>query len=262
MDMPGATYCHGVCVVSNAAYVVGGYDANTNATSTVFNFNSASGAWSEVAPMPEGRANAAVCAIGTSIFVAGGYHRGYKDTLFKFDTEADEWNTLARLPATVGNSGVCTLGGKLYVVCGYGAGQALNTLYAFDPAVNAWSTLAPMPTARRSLGVFVRGGCIYAVGGSSVFGGGGEVNTVERYDPATNTWTAMQPFPNAISGLQCCTVTDDEEGGAERSEADFFDALISRAEAVGRRAFKPKLKHKRTSMPRLLSLLRTLWNWC
>jgi hypothetical protein len=58
---------------------------------------------------------------------------------------------------------------------------------------------------------------------------------VERYDPATNAWTAMRAFPTELIDLQCCTVTDDEEGGAERGEADFFDALIARAEAVGRR---------------------------
>ena len=84
-----------------------------------------------------------------------------------------------------------------------------------------------MPTARDSLGVLVRGGCIYAVGGYD----GGRVNTVERYDPATNTWTAMRPFPNAISYLQCCTVTGEEDAA---EEGDFFDVLIARAEALGR----------------------------
>ena len=117
----------------------------------------------------------------------------------------------------------------MYVVGGTD-GAARSTLYAYDPAVNTWSTLAPMPTARDTMGVFVRGGCIYAVGGRDA--DYRTLNTVERYDPATNNWTAMRPFPNAITSLQCCTVAGDDR---EIGEADFFDALIARAEAVGRR---------------------------
>jgi hypothetical protein len=54
---------------------------------------------------------------------------------------------------------------------------------------------------------------------------------VERYDPDTNTWTVMRPFPTASQNVHCCTVGN----GDETAEGDFFDTLIARAEAVGRR---------------------------
>ena len=79
---------------------MGGHSANANYTRTVLKFDSASSVWSAVAPMPEEQTSAAVCAIGTSIFVAGGLSDSWKDTLFKYDTEANEWSTLAAMPAT------------------------------------------------------------------------------------------------------------------------------------------------------------------
>jgi N-acetylneuraminic acid mutarotase/transposase-like protein len=231
-DMPGSRRLHGVCAVGTDMYVVGGRGGSEK---NFLKFNSVSGEWSEMEkPMPENRLNAAVCAIGTNIFVAGGYLLGrHLNTLLKYNTEAigdEEWSTLAYMPDAFASGSMCTLDGKLYILGGVHSNLVRDTVYVYDATADTWGTLAPMPTARYGMGVFVRDGCICAVGG--IGSDGRQVNTVERYDPATNTWTAMRPFPNAITKLHCCTVGNGEE--AENAEADFFDTLIARAEAVGR----------------------------
>jgi N-acetylneuraminic acid mutarotase len=220
-------------------YAIGGKGTGNVYHRTVFKFDSVSGQWSEVAPMPEALVNAGVCAVGSSIFVAGGLKRNAGgdlegvNTLYKYDTEADEWNTLAPLPRKVKAVGMCEVDGKLYAVGGGAArGNYLSTLYAYDPAVNTWSTLAPMPTARASLGVFVRGGCIYVVGGH-INAHGDACDAVERYDLASNTWTAVRSLPAATRTLQCCCI--EPNMAFEQGNDAIFADLIARAEAVGRR---------------------------
>jgi hypothetical protein len=49
-----------------------GYDDVENGIATVLKYDSTQGTWTQVAPMPEARYDAAGCAVGSDIFVFGG----------------------------------------------------------------------------------------------------------------------------------------------------------------------------------------------
>jgi N-acetylneuraminic acid mutarotase len=54
-------------------YVMSGYVGYHGDDASVLKFDSMQNVWSEVAPMPESRSAFAACAVGSDIFVFGGY---------------------------------------------------------------------------------------------------------------------------------------------------------------------------------------------
>jgi N-acetylneuraminic acid mutarotase len=154
--------------------VAGGILGSTT-TSRVARFDPTVNAWTEMAPMPQGRNHAASATDGSRLFVAGGRGAGSGDG-----------NTVA---------------------------NGFNTLQVYDPASNTWRSsasagagLAPVPQARGGMGkgVFF-GGELYVLGGETQNGAGATSRNVyarvDIYNPQTNTWRLGTPMPTARHGI-------------------------------------------------------------
>jgi kelch-like protein 1/4/5 len=165
----------------------------------------------------------AACAIGSDIYVFGGYDGVQSQaTVFKYDTEADEWSTLAPMPHTAYAQSASVLGCLIYIV---GSGDSGREVLRFDPVLESWSTLAPTSDNKKYGASFVLGDCLYAVGGLS------QASSVEHYDVASSTWTSTA-VANMIEGRKAfCAVTMETAGPAE--ERDLFDTLITKAARGG-----------------------------
>ena len=138
--------------------------------------------WASLALMIEPRQEVGVAAIGTRVFVAGGFRANgtTANTLEIYDTAANAWSIAAT-----------GIGGAL------GSGASTDAVQEYDPARNEWGLKTPMPTARNAVVTGVRGGRIYVAGGAP---GGRDL---EAYDPATDRWETLPLMPtprNHVAG--------------------------------------------------------------
>jgi len=185
--------------------------------------------WKARAPMPTARLGPVAAAIGTKIYVIGGYGAsGVLGINEIYDTVANTWKTGARMPTPRWVAGVAVVKGIAYVIGGNTGGAQTGVVEAYDPAKNAWSTKAPMPTSRDSLSAASDGTFVYAIGGYE----GDRLATVERYDTVHDSWSEEAPLLVAKSGsavdiaqgtifaaggLSNGGVTDDNEGYSVKS---------------------------------------------
>ena len=158
--MPTARSGHAAITVGSAIFVLGGkvgeYGEDVQeeqATASVLKFDSTRGTWSYVAPMPGARVEFVACAIGSELYVFGGYMTDLdaQASVFKYDTDADTWSTLAPMPQSVEFCSSTSIDDLVYIVGSdqsEGAGDGHGVL-RFEPASGSWSTLAPTIQGRR-----------------------------------------------------------------------------------------------------------------
>jgi len=109
--------------------------------------------------IPNPRERHSVCAIGTKLYLFGGFNRiqefHYND-LYYFDTETLTWYELTpkgTLPNSRCGHSSCVLDGKLWIFGGRteipgtflsrGTFKYINDLYCYDPAINEWLKFEP-----------------------------------------------------------------------------------------------------------------------
>jgi N-acetylneuraminic acid mutarotase len=144
--------------------------------------------WKRIGLVPVARSELGAAAIGSSVYVVGGFGGG--DRIDRFDTETGLWTNLRNMPEAVHHPGVAALDGRIYVAGGYpikGTGVT-NAFWSYSPVQDEWTKLADLPTARGALGLTALVDHIYAVGGAKEHLGGPVSGAVEAYDPATDTW--------------------------------------------------------------------------
>jgi N-acetylneuraminic acid mutarotase len=174
--------------------------------------------------MPGVRSCFAACAVGSAIYVFGGYDEALddQDSVFKYDTVTDTWSILAPMPFASSSHGASLLDGVVYIT---GVGVSGREVLRFDPASGTWSTLASTLSMRFSSASFVLGGCLYVAGGF----GEGNTSSVERYDVTNDTWTAMADMLKRRHDFGAVTIVST--GPTE--EQDLFDSLIAKATRQG-----------------------------
>jgi N-acetylneuraminic acid mutarotase len=166
------------------------------------------GAWSTGVQLPTPRSEVAVAAVGTTIYVIGGYaaagpHPTALDSTGTVDVDqplvqafslaTGRWSDRAPLPRGLNHVGVTTLGGKIYAFGGFDQQNrdAVADASVYDPESDSWTALPPVPTARGSIAVAVLAGKIHLVGGRDTH----SVGTHDVFDPATNRYTTAAPLP-------------------------------------------------------------------
>jgi hypothetical protein len=189
--------------VGTDVWIFGGKDTYDDSSDRVERFSLLT-LRGEVQPeweMPRGIRNASAAAIGTKIYVVGGYHDGtqkLQSQLQIFDTVTRTWTRGRNLPQPLRNASVLAVSGKLWVIGGMGVNNTgLKTTYVYDPVSNNWSSKAPLPLKRYAAGVATpRAGKIWLVSGYTE-SGGGEYRTkdVLEYDIASNTWDVRDEIP-------------------------------------------------------------------
>jgi hypothetical protein len=155
-------------------------------------------------PLAVRRAGAA--AIGTKIYVAGGFDdvtQKWQSALQIFDTATGSWMRGRNLPAPLDEPSVTTFGGKIYVIGGRSPNNTgLKTTYVFDPTANSWSVKASLPlktafaTAVIPPTALAGANKIWLLSGYNESGGSFTQNqNVLEYDTGTNTWTIRDEIP-------------------------------------------------------------------
>ena len=146
--------------------------------------------------MPIPLSNTGSAAIGSKIFVVGGYDSSsfiVSSSLQIFDTVTKTWTSGAALPEPLLQTSVVSIGDKLYVFGGMNAFfSAVNTTYIYDSVGNTWTTGASKVSAAAYATATVAPGShkITVSGGFSCSFFGCEQNAVEIYDTTTDSWTS------------------------------------------------------------------------
>jgi N-acetylneuraminic acid mutarotase len=151
--------------------------------------------WSSGAVMPTALMGAAAGAIGSEIYVVGGYTlSGAVGNNQIYNPEKNTWTSGAADPNPRAFAAYAVVNKKLYMFGGSNGSALLSVAEAYDPATNTWSTLAPVPYVSETASAVADKDVIYVIGGQDY---SGYLTTVESYNTTTNTWTAEAPLPDA-----------------------------------------------------------------
>ena len=174
-------------VVGSSLYAITGFDLAPNYTTANERFNGTS--WSARAPIPVRHAQGRAAAVGTKIYVPGGFNSvdfgGPLDNMQIYDTTTDSWSQGAVLPAARSGVATAAFNGLVYVIAGYNpVGTGHSDVYIYNPATNSYTTGAPMPAVAGNVAGVLLSGEIYVVGGGTAPG---------AHTPTTQPRTAGAP---------------------------------------------------------------------
>jgi hypothetical protein len=202
----------GAARVGRYIYVVGGFvPPNLQTTDQVARYDTATGAWSQVAPLPVGVNHPAVAA-GTGrcagfLYVYGGYTAngslsGEVDALQRFDPRTGSWARLSGSGIARGAATLASVGCSLYAIGGVSGGAAQNLVQVYDIRRGSWRPGPSMRVPREHLASVAIRGRVLALGGRS----GGNLDVVEELDTRTRKWRRRPPIPTPRSGFGAAVV--------------------------------------------------------
>jgi N-acetylneuraminic acid mutarotase len=191
-------------VAEGRIYVIGGFTAEGENSTSVQAFNPPTNTWSQEADLPLPVDHTMAAGYRGRVYVAGGYGPGRSRLTTLFAFIGDGWTRLASMPEQRAAGGAAIVNGKLYVVGGttsstIGAPSTLaRTMLVYDIARNRWATRRG-PTPREHLGVAALGGKIYAVAGRTA-GFDTNMAIVEVFNPRTGRWSRLRSVPSRRGG--------------------------------------------------------------
>ena len=117
-----------------------GFNAAPNYTHINERFNGTS--WTTLAPIPVPHAQSRGTAVGTNIYVPGGFNSvwfgGPLDTMQIYNTTANTWSSGMTLPAARSGVATAAFNGLVYVIGGYNpTGTGHNEVYIYNPGTTA-----------------------------------------------------------------------------------------------------------------------------
>jgi subtilisin family serine protease len=189
--------------VGNDIWIMGGSDDYSDTSGAVERFSLLT-LRGEVRPeweMPMPVRLASAAAIGTKIYVVGGYDDSTKKTQWQlqvFDTTTGIWTRGRNLPKALRQASVIAVDGKLWVMGGVDPNNTgLKTTYVYDPKTNIWLPKAPMPLKRAYAGVATpQANKIWLISGYEEESGNWQPKrTVMVYDILTNSWEIRDDIP-------------------------------------------------------------------
>jgi len=170
--MPTARGGHGVAVVGDRLYVIGGRSFGAR-LSSVEVYDLRAGTWTVGPPLPTPRDHVGVGVYRGQVYAAGGRQdKDYSLGVFeRYDPRRDSWTRLPDIPRHVSSIELVDVGGRLVAA---GGGDARSDpawvsgqTWAYDPSSRRWSQLAPMPQPKHGYAAAAAGGRLYVFGGST-----------------------------------------------------------------------------------------------
>ncbi|XP_032994184.1 kelch-like protein 13 isoform X6 [Lacerta agilis] len=196
MDAP--RYQHGIAVIGNFLYVVGGqsnYDTKgKTAVDTVFRFDPRYNKWMQVASLNEKRTFFHLSALKGHLYAVGGRNAaGELATVECYNPRMNEWSYVAKMNEPhYGHAGT-VYGGLMYISGGITHDTFQKELMCFDPDTDKWTQKAPMTTVRGLHCMCTVGDKLYVIGGNHFRGTSDydDVLSCEYYSPSLDQWTPI-----------------------------------------------------------------------
>lgn len=186
---------HGVARAVSAAagsrlFVIGGL-TDDGVSGRVQVFDPKSTAWSPGADMPMPVYGAQGAAVGSKIYVCGGWTAADKDSLTGrvqvLDAESGSWSEGPALPTPVAEGTAAAVDGRLYVISGWcGDGEISAAVQILDPESGEWSGGAPASLPAVAAAAVVVGHRIYVLCGR--YSDDAISNRTNIYDTTADAW--------------------------------------------------------------------------
>jgi len=198
----------GAARIGRFIYVVGGFVAPfLETTNEVTRYDTSTGTWTKIAPLPVGVNHPAVAAAtgrcAGQLYVYGGYTgssglTAEVDSLQRFNPRTGAWTQLTGSGVARAAATLAPVGCSLYAIGGASGGTALRLVQVYDIRRGTWRNGPSMRTAREHLASVAIGKNILALGGRS---SGGNLDVVEELDTRTGKWRSRPPIPTPRSGF-------------------------------------------------------------
>ncbi|XP_059926462.1 kelch-like protein 10 [Gadus macrocephalus] len=178
---------HGVVVLGDALYCVGGFDG-VQYFNSVRRFDLAACRWRPAAPMHARRCYVSVAALDGCVYAMGGYDGHERlSSLERYRPHGNQWTPLAAMSEARSDASATTLHGKVYICGGFNGSVCLDSAECYDPRADQWTLLPPMGGPRSGVGVMAYRDQVYALGG---FDGVDRLLSVEAFSPGAAAWRA------------------------------------------------------------------------
>jgi hypothetical protein len=188
-------------------YIIGGvYESGPPSSNKTFVFD---GSWHAGPGLPIGLDHASSAAVGSTVFVAGGFIDLGNATARAFRLDGDRWRELAPMHHARGAAALVATSGLLLLIGGStihnaervdaqgSQGEQVAPVEAYDPEADVWSDVSTLYRPRNHLAGFSYGRQACVAGGRSP-----EVTAaIDCYDPVTRRWSTPLPtLPTPTSG--------------------------------------------------------------
>ncbi|XP_067849060.1 kelch-like protein 13 isoform X2 [Heptranchias perlo] len=199
MDVP--RYQHGVAVIGNFLFVVGGqsnYDTKgKTAVDTTYRYDPRYNKWKQMGSLNEKRTFFHLSALKGNLYAVGGRNvAGELATVECYNPATNEWTYATRMNEPhYGHAGTVH-GGYMYISGGITHDTFQRELQCYDPESDSWSRKTDMSTVRGLHCMCTIGDRLYVIGGNH-FRGTNDYDDVlccEYYCPISEQWTDIAPM--------------------------------------------------------------------
>ncbi|XP_041066522.1 kelch-like protein 9 isoform X1 [Carcharodon carcharias] len=199
MDVP--RYQHGVAVIGNFLFVVGGqsnYDTKgKTAVDTTYRYDPRYNKWKQMGSLNEKRTFFHLSALKGNLYAVGGRNvAGELATVERYNPTTNEWTFATRMNEPhYGHAGTVH-GGYMYISGGITHDTFQKELQCYNPETNSWSRKSDMSTVRGLHCMCSVGDRLYVIGGNH-FRGTNDYDDVlccEYYCPNADQWSHIAPM--------------------------------------------------------------------
>lgn len=170
-SLPKAVHGASVVALDGYVYVLGGFDGlSLHPTNDGFVFDTVTGTWQNIAPMPEARGAMAAAVLGDTLVVVGGLSAdGVSRALFVYLLAENRWETRAAMPTARDHLAAAVLDGKLFAIGGRKGQESrpLDIVEVYDPETDRWQNASALPRAIGDGAVAVRESALIVAGGEA-----------------------------------------------------------------------------------------------
>jgi N-acetylneuraminic acid mutarotase len=234
-SMPVPAHHIMVATLHDKIYVFGGFvrPASLLAWQPInrsWEYDPATDAWKELAPMPTPRGAGAAVAVGGKIYVIGGARSnkpndegapiplGSTDqivvgTVEEYDPATNQWRSRSSMPTARNHFFAAAVGGRIYAIDGrigtvfVTKSDVIDLIEAYDPATDHWAYAGRAPTTRGDVTGDVHNGLLYIAGGEfQDFERKMTFWSVEVFNPATGAWSNLPHMQVARHGFAAAFV--------------------------------------------------------
>lgn len=170
-------------------YIIGGVYQGSTSSNKTFVFDAS---WHLGPDLPIGIDHASSAAVGSTVFVAGGFINLANASGRAFQLDGDRWRELAPMHHARGSAALVPMSGRLYLIGGstiHNSGDQVAPVETYDPAANTWTDVSTLPLPRNHLAGFAYKDLACVAGGRSPENTG----AVDCYNPVTRGWSTPLP---------------------------------------------------------------------
>jgi len=199
LPAPGRQYCSSFSY-NQYGFVLGGIDANWNATNEVWRYDTTGNTWLQRTSMPDSLFGSLCFCINNKAYVCGGRDQNNQGSrkVWEYDVINDNWLPKNDMPfgprwrssgAVINNKGYLAFGADSMNIFS-------NKLYEYDPTGDSWLLLDSFPAQGRTYAV---GGAVnnFLVLGLGIDSANLVYNDFYLYDVVAKQWLLQAPLPSA-----------------------------------------------------------------